>query len=45
MVKLKTICRTDKDYTRETKQDIFKLNKNTNPGLHPFIKVIIKYQL
>jgi len=39
MVKVKTICRTEEDYTRETKQDIYKINKNINPNLHPFIKV------
>lgn len=40
MVKIKTICRSDKDYTRETKQDIYKISKNISPNIHPFIKVI-----
>jgi len=38
MVKIKTICRSDQDYTRETKQDIYKISKNINPNIHPFIK-------
>lgn len=42
MVNIKTLCRNKKDYERETKQDIFKINKNTNPGLHPFIKVTLE---
>ena len=39
MVKIKTICRSDQDYTRETKQDIYKISKNISPNIHPFIKV------
>ena len=42
MVNIKTLCRNKKDYERETKQDIFRINKNTNPGLHPFIKVTLE---
>lgn len=31
MVKIKTISRSDKDFTRETKHDINKIHKNTDP--------------
>lgn len=38
MVKLQTICRTEKEHQRETKNDIFKVFRSTNPQLHPFQK-------
>lgn len=39
MVKLKTIARSDKEFIRETKQDLNKVFRNPNPILHPFQKV------
>jgi len=38
MVKISTICRTDKDFERDTKHDIVKVHRSTNPDLHPFQK-------
>ncbi len=39
MVKLKTIARSDKEFVRETKQDLNKVYRNPHPLLHPFQKV------
>lgn len=38
MVQIKSICRTSQDYERETKHDIVKVQRSTNPHLHPFQK-------
>lgn len=38
MVKVKTICRSEKEYNRETKFDLNKIHKNTDPNLHPLMK-------
>ena len=43
MVKLKTICRSEKEFSRETKQDLFKVYKNPNPQIHPLQKVLKKF--
>lgn len=40
MVKLKTIARSEKEFVRETKQDLNKVFRNSNPILHPFQKVL-----
>jgi hypothetical protein len=34
MVKLKTICRTNRDSARETKEDMFRVVRSLNPNLH-----------
>lgn len=39
MPKVKTISRTEKDFERETKNDIMKVYRSTNKLLHPFQKV------
>ncbi len=38
MVKINTICRSEKDYSRETKNDIMKVQRNPNPNLHVMSK-------
>eukprot|EP01017_Pseudomicrothorax_dubius_P032225 TRINITY_DN4196_c0_g2_i7.p1 TRINITY_DN4196_c0_g2~~TRINITY_DN4196_c0_g2_i7.p1 ORF type:complete len:290 (+),score=44.65 TRINITY_DN4196_c0_g2_i7:37-906(+) len=38
MVKVKTICRSSRDHERETKFDLFRVERNPNPNLHPFAK-------
>jgi WD repeat and SOF domain-containing protein 1 len=38
MVKVKTICRSEKEYQRETKHDLNKTHKNPDPDLHPLLK-------
>ena len=38
MVKIKTICRSEKEFSRETKNDLHKVYKNTDPNLHPLMK-------
>ncbi|KAL4477426.1 hypothetical protein ABPG74_002576 [Tetrahymena malaccensis] len=38
MVKINTICRSSNDYVRETKYDITKVQRNSNPTLHQFQK-------
>lgn len=38
MVKINTICRSDKEFSRETKNDIQKVTRNPNPTLHPLSK-------
>lgn len=40
MVKIKTIARSEKEFVRETKQDLNKVFRNSNPILHPFQKVL-----
>ena len=39
MPKIKTISRTEKDFERETKSDMMKISRSTNPLNHPFQKV------
>lgn len=36
MVKIKTISRDPRDYTRASKFDVTPLHRNTDPLLHPF---------
>ena len=37
MVKIRTICRNEKDYNKQTNAEIQKVQRNpTNPDLHPF---------
>ena len=38
MVKINAICRSDVDYQRETKFDIQRIQRSTNPQLHQFQK-------
>lgn len=38
MVRINTICRTSKDFERETKFDLNKVQRSLNPNLHPFQK-------
>jgi len=38
MVKVKTICRSEKEFSRDTKHDLHKIHKNTDPNLHPLLK-------
>ncbi|KRX08346.1 WD40-repeat-containing domain [Pseudocohnilembus persalinus] len=38
MVKINTITRNESDYSRETKFDITKIQRSTNPNLHQFQK-------
>lgn len=38
MVKVKTISRSEKEFLPETKHDINKVYKNTDPNLHPLLK-------
>ena len=38
MVRINTICRTNKDFERETKFDLNKVERSLNPNLHPFQK-------
>ena len=35
-MKIKTISRTEEDYTRKSKLDITKVHRNRDPALHPF---------
>lgn len=35
-IKIKTISRTEEDYSRKTKLDITKVHRNRDPALHPF---------
>jgi DDB1- and CUL4-associated factor 13 len=35
-MKIKTISRTEEDYTRKSKHDITKVHRNRDPSLHPF---------
>ena len=35
-MKIKTISRTEEDYTRKSKHDITKVHRNRDPLLHPF---------
>ena len=35
-MKIKTISRTEEDYTRKSKLDIVKVHRNRDPALHPF---------
>ena len=37
-MKIKTISRSEEDYTRKTKLDISKIHHNRDPSLHPFEK-------
>lgn len=37
MVKIKSLCRNEKDYTKQTNKELQKMNRNpSNPTLHPF---------
>jgi len=38
MVRISTICRSEGDFTRESKNDIMKVHRNPNPNLHPLSK-------
>ena len=38
MVKINTICRSESEYSRETKNDIMKVHRDPNPSLHPMSK-------
>lgn len=38
MVKIKTISRSEKEYSRETKNDINKIHRNMDPSIHPLLK-------
>ncbi|KAI9207967.1 WD40-repeat-containing domain protein [Polychytrium aggregatum] len=37
-MKIKTISRSEADYTRERSQDIYKVHRNIDPEIHPFEK-------
>lgn len=39
-MKIKTIARSEEDYTRERKQDVQKVQRNLDPSLHPMAKSV-----